>query len=81
MIKGLGETISNAGDKLAGLANMFNLQSIANNTAEQNARSKLAIQREVTSQLGLGSSSSFESFKNSLNDSLWNLNNQMRKFI
>ena len=56
---------------------MFNLQSIANNTAEQNARSKLAIQREVSSQLGLGSNSQFEQFKNSLNDSLWNINMQM----
>ena len=56
---------------------MFNLQSIANNTAEQNARSKLAIQREVSSQLGLGSNSQFEQFKNSLNNSLWNINMQM----
>lgn len=53
---------------------MFNLQSIANNTAEQNARSKLAIQSSVTKQLNFTSSTQFESFKNSLNDSLKELN-------
>lgn len=77
LAKGIGETFTKAGSQLSKLANMFNLQSIANNTAEQSARSKLAIQREVTSQLGLGSNTSFESFKNSLNDSLKSINSDM----
>ena len=77
LTKGIGDTLTKAGNKLASLANMFNLQSIANNTAESNARSKLAIQREVSSQLGLGSNTQFESFKNSLNDSLKSINSDM----
>lgn len=77
LTKGIGETLTKAGDKLASLANMFNLQSIANNTAEQNARSKLVIQREVSTQLGLGSNTAFENFKNSLNDSLKSINSDM----
>lgn len=73
----LSNTLRSAGDKLANLSNMFNLQSIANNSAEQNARSKMAIMGDVSRQFGFSSNSQFESFKNSLNSTLKNMNSEM----
>ena len=73
----LSKTLDKAGNKLSELSNMFNLQSIANNAAEQNARSKAAIMGDVSRQFGFTSNSQFESFKNSLNDTLKDMNSNM----
>lgn len=73
----LSKTLDKAGNKLSELSNMFNLQSIANNAAEQNARSKAAIMGDVSRQFGFTSNSQFESFKNSLNDTLKDMNSSM----
>lgn len=73
----LSKTLNNAGDKLSSLVNMFNIQSIANNAAEQNARSKLSIMGDVSRQFGFSSNAQFESFKNSLNDTIKDMNKEM----
>lgn len=73
----LTETLDKAGDKLANLSNMFNLQSIANNSMEQNARSKASIMGNISRQFGFTNNSQFESFKNSLNDTVKQMNRDM----
>lgn len=73
----LSNTLKSYGDKLAGLSNMFNLQAIANNSMETNARSKAAIMTSVNRQFGFTSNSQFESFKNSLNDTIKDMNKEM----
>ena len=56
---------------------MFNLQRIANNSMEQNARSKAAIMGNISRQFGFTNNSQFESFKNSLNDTIKQMNRDM----
>lgn len=73
----LTETLDKAGDKLANLSNMFNLQRIANNSMEQNARSKASIVGNISRQFGFTNNSQFESFKNSLNDTIKQMNRDM----
>lgn len=73
----LSTTLKSYGDKLADLSNMFNLQAIANNSMETNARSKAAIMTSVNRQFGFTSNSQFESFKNSLNDTIKDMNKEM----
>lgn len=73
----LSKTLKNAGDKLSDLSNMFNLQSLANNSMEQNARSKASIMGSVSRQFGFTSNSQFEGFKNSLNDTIKSMNSEM----
>lgn len=72
----LSKTLRGAGDKLASLSNMFNIQSLASNSMEQNARSKLSIQGSVSRQFGF-TNTQFETFKNSLNDTVKNMNKEM----
>lgn len=74
---GLGNTLDKAGDKLTKLTNMFNLQTMANNSMEQNARSKAAIMTSVNSQFNFTNNRQFENFKNSLNDNLKDMNKSM----
>ena len=73
----LSKTLNTAGDKLSDIINMFNIQSLANNAAEQNARSKAAIMGDVSRQFGFSSNAQFESFKNSLNDTIKDMNKEM----
>lgn len=73
----LSKTLKSAGDRLSGLSNMFNLQSIANNTTEQNAKEKSAIIGEMSRLYNFNNNSQFESFKNSLNDTITQMNNDM----
>lgn len=73
----LSKTLNTAGDKLSDIINMFNIQSLANNAAEQNARSKAAIMGNVSRQFGFSSNAQFESFKNSLNDTIKDMNKEM----
>lgn len=73
----LSKTLNTAGDKLSDIINMFNIQSLANNAAEQNARSKLSIMGDVSRQFGFSSNAQFESFKNSLNDTIKDMNKEM----
>lgn len=73
----LSKTLNTAGDKLSDIINMFNIQSMANNAAEQNARSKLSIMGDVSRQFGFTSNAQFESFKNSLNDTIKDMNKEM----
>ena len=72
----LSKTLRGAGDKLASLSNMFNIQSLASNSMEQNARSKLSIQGSVSRQFGF-TNTQFETFKNSLNDTVKSMNKEM----
>lgn len=73
----LSKTLKSAGDRLSSLSNMFNLQSIANNTTEQNAKEKSAIIGEMSRLYNFNNNSQFESFKNSLNDTIIQMNNDM----
>ena len=77
----LTETLDKAGDKLANLSNMFNLQRIANNAMEQDARSKLSLMGSTSRQFGFTNNSQFESFKNSLNDTLKDMNSSMNSIF
>lgn len=70
----LSTTLKNAGDRLANLSNMFSLQKIANNTAEQNARSIEKIQSDTMKQFGFTSNSQYWNFVDSLNNNLKSMN-------
>lgn len=73
----LSTTLSKAGDKLANLSNMFSLSKIANNTAEQNARSIEKIQSDTMKQFGFSSNSQYWNFVDSLNNNLKSMNSSM----
>ena len=73
----LSTTLNKAGDKLASLSNMFSLSKIANNTAEQNARSIEKIQSDTMKQFGFTSNSQYWNFVDSLNSSLKSMNSSM----
>lgn len=73
----LSKTLKDAGDRLANLTNMFSLQKIANNTAEQNARSIEKIQSDTMKQFGFTSNSQFYNFADSLNGTLKEMNKSM----
>ena len=75
--KSLSNTLKTAGDFAANLSNMLSLSSLANNAAEQNLRSKLNIQNSVMKQFGMTSDSQYNSFKNSIMDTLWDMNGKM----
>lgn len=73
----MAKTLNSFGDNLRDLSNMFSLQAIANSSLEQSARSKASIITDVSKQFGFTSNSQFESFKNSLNDTLKDMNSEM----
>lgn len=73
----LSTTLSKAGDKLANLSNMFSLNKIASNTAEQNARSIEKIQSDTMKQFGFSSNSQFYNFADSLNNNIKEMNSSM----
>ena len=73
----LSDTLGKAGNKLKDITNMFNLQAIANNKYEQSARSKNEIMSSVNKQFGFTNNSQFNDFKNSLNNSLKDMNKSM----
>lgn len=70
----ISKTLGEAGNKLKDITNMFNLQTMANNSMEQNARSRAAIMTNVNSQFNFTNNRQFENFKNSLNDNLKDMN-------
>ena len=73
----ISNSLKNAGDRLANLSNMFSLSKIANNTAEQNARSIEKIQSDVMKQFNFTSNSQFYRFADSLNGTLKDMNKNM----
>lgn len=73
----LSTTLKNAGDRLASISNMFSLQKIAGNTAEQNARSIEKIQSDTMKQFGFTSNSQYWNFVSSLNSNLKSMNGSM----
>ena len=75
--KSLSNTLKTAGDFAANLSNMLSLSSLANNAAEQNLRSKLNTQNAVMKQFGMTSNSQYSQFKNSLKDTLIDMNKEM----
>lgn len=75
--KSLSNTLKSTGDFVANISNMLSLSSLASNAAEQNLRSKLNIQNSVMKQFGMTSDSQYNSFKNSIMDTLWDMNGKM----
>lgn len=75
--KSMFDSIDNLKTKARDFINMFNLNTIANNAMEQNARSKLSIINNTSKLFGFNSNSQFESFKNSLNNTLKGMNKEM----
>ena len=73
----ISNSLKNAGDRLANLSNMFSLSKIANNTAEQNARSIEKIQSDIMKQFNFTSNSQFYRFADSLNGTLKDMNKNM----
>lgn len=73
----LFDSIDNLKTKARDFLNMFNLNTIANSAMEQNARSKLSIVNNTSKLFGFNSNSQFESFKNSLNNTLKDMNREM----
>lgn len=73
----MSKTTKKIGGELKDLANMFNLQSIANNSLERIARDRIAIMNDINKQFGFTSSGQFDTFKNSLNDTLTQMNSSM----
>lgn len=73
----LSNTLKSAGDFAANLSNMLSLNSLANNAAEQNLRSKLNVQNSVMKQFGMTSNSQYNQFKGSLISELKNMNSEM----
>lgn len=70
-------SLNKVGDKIASISNMLNLSAIANNTAEQALRSRLAIQNDVMKQFGMTSNSQYNQFRQSAKDTLWQMNSRM----
>lgn len=73
----LVKNLKSVKDDLMGFANMFNLQAIANSSLQQSARNKAEIMTNMSTQFGFTSSSQFDSFKNSLNNTLKSMNSDM----
>lgn len=75
--KGMSKTLKTAGDKLSGLSNMFNLQNIADTQIQSKAQERARARATVMSQLGIGSTGQFESFRSSLQSELESMNASM----
>ena len=75
--KGMSKTLKTAGDKLSGLSNMFNLQNIADTQIQSKAQERARARATVMSQLGIGSTGQFESFRSSLQNELESMNASM----
>lgn len=73
----LSESLKSAGDTLSKLTNMFNLEKMANNAMEQSARSKLEIMNSINKQFGFSNAGQFDAFKDSLNNTLKDMNTSM----
>ena len=73
--KGLSETLNNASSALGNLANMFNINKLANSGLNQFISTKLDLQNQMMKDFGMTSKNQYLDFKSNLDSSLKDMGN------
>ena len=69
-VKATSETLDNVGSVLSSLANMFNIEKIANSGVNQWVNKKLDLQNQMMKDFGMASQNQYLNFKNNLDVTL-----------
>lgn len=73
--KGMSETLGSVSSTLSGLANMFNINKLANSGLNQFISTKLDLQNQIMKDFGITTKNEYISFKNDLNSTLNDMGN------